>query len=45
MKFDEGKSKSSEIDGTPRDPKLKNEYDDYLKKRLEELRTKRGAQK
>jgi 4-hydroxy-4-methyl-2-oxoglutarate aldolase len=37
-KFDEGKYKSSEIYGSPRDPALKKEYDDYLKKRLEEIR-------
>ncbi len=37
-KFDEGKYKSSEIYGTPRDPALKQEYNEYLKKRLEELR-------
>jgi 4-hydroxy-4-methyl-2-oxoglutarate aldolase len=37
-KFDEGKYKSSEIYGTPRDPALKTEYDEYLKKRLEEIR-------
>ena len=37
-KFDEGKYKSSEIYGTPRDPALKKEYDEYLKKRLEEIR-------
>jgi 4-hydroxy-4-methyl-2-oxoglutarate aldolase len=40
-KFDEGKYKSSEIYGTPRDPELKKEYDAYLKKRLDELRTKK----
>jgi 4-hydroxy-4-methyl-2-oxoglutarate aldolase len=40
MKFDEGKYKSSEIYGSPRDPALKKEYDEYLKKRLEELRKK-----
>jgi 4-hydroxy-4-methyl-2-oxoglutarate aldolase len=40
MKFDEGKYKSSEIYGTPKDPKLKKEYEDYLKKRLEEIRSK-----
>jgi 4-hydroxy-4-methyl-2-oxoglutarate aldolase len=45
MKFNEGKYKSSEIYGTPRDPKLKQEYDEYLKRRLEELRKKRGAAK
>ena len=37
-KFDEGKYKSSEIYGTPRDPALKKEYEEYLKKRLEEIR-------
>jgi 4-hydroxy-4-methyl-2-oxoglutarate aldolase len=37
-KFDEGKYKSSEIYGTPRDPALKKEYDEYLKRRLEEIR-------
>jgi regulator of RNase E activity RraA len=40
MKFDEGKYKSREIYGTPRDPELKKEYDAYLKKRLEEVRRK-----
>ena len=39
-KFDEGKYKSSEIYGSPRDPQLKKEYDEYLKKRLEEIRKK-----
>jgi regulator of RNase E activity RraA len=39
-KFDEGKYKSSEIYGSPRDPALKKEYEDYLKKRLEEIRKK-----
>ena len=37
-KFDEGKYKSSDIYGSPKDPALKKEYDDYLKKRLEEIR-------
>src|SRR3954470_17102809 len=37
-KFDEGKYKSSEIYGSPRDPALKKEYDEYLKKRLAEIR-------
>ena len=36
-KFDEGKYKSSDIYGSPRDPALKKEYEEYLKKRLEEL--------
>jgi 4-hydroxy-4-methyl-2-oxoglutarate aldolase len=40
MKFDEGKYKSSEIYGSPRDPALRKEYEEYLKKRLEELRKK-----
>ena len=39
-KFDEGRYKSSEIYGTPKDPELKKEYDEYLKKRLEEIRKK-----
>lgn len=37
-KFDEGKYKSSDIYGTPKDPALKKEYDEYLKKRLDEVR-------
>jgi regulator of RNase E activity RraA len=37
-KFDEGKYKSSEIYSSPKDPALKKEYEDYLKKRLEEVR-------
>ena len=37
-KFDEGKYKSSEIYGSPKDPALKREYEEYLKKRLEEIR-------
>jgi 4-hydroxy-4-methyl-2-oxoglutarate aldolase len=40
-KFDEGKYKSSEIYGSPRDPALKKEYDEYLKKRLEEIHKKK----
>ncbi len=39
-KFDEGKYKSSDIYGSPRDPELRKEYDEYLKKRLEELKKK-----
>ena len=38
MKFDEGKYKSRDIYGTPTDPALKKEYEEYLKKRLEEIR-------
>jgi 4-hydroxy-4-methyl-2-oxoglutarate aldolase len=37
-KFDEGKYKSSEIYGSPKDPELKKEYEEYLKRRLEEIR-------
>jgi regulator of RNase E activity RraA len=37
-KFDEGKYKSSDIYGSPKDPALKKEYDEYLKKRLDEIR-------
>jgi 4-hydroxy-4-methyl-2-oxoglutarate aldolase len=39
-KFDEGKYTSSEIYGSPKDPALKKEYEEYLKKRLEEIRKK-----
>src|SRR5215469_6425030 len=42
-KFAEGKYKSSEIYSTPKDPKLLQEYQDYLKKRLEELRKQRST--
>jgi 4-hydroxy-4-methyl-2-oxoglutarate aldolase len=34
LKFDEGKYKSSEIYGSPRDPALIKEYEDYLKQKL-----------
>jgi 4-hydroxy-4-methyl-2-oxoglutarate aldolase len=44
MKFDEGKYKSRDIYGSPRDPELKKEYDEYLKKRLEEIRKKNQKQ-
>lgn len=33
-KFDEGKYKSSDIYGSPRDPELKKEYEEYRKKKL-----------
>jgi regulator of RNase E activity RraA len=39
-KFDEGKYKSSEIYGSPKDPALQKEYQEYLKKRLDEIRKK-----
>ncbi len=41
-KFDEGKYKSSEIYSTPADPKLQQEYQEYLKRRLEEIRKQRS---
>ena len=37
-----GKYKSTDIYGSPRDPKLKAEYADYLKKKLEELHAQQG---
>jgi hypothetical protein len=36
--------KSREIYSTPADPKLQQEYKDYLKKRLEEIRKQRSPQ-
>lgn len=42
-KFAEGKYKSSEIYGSPKDPKLKQEYQEYLKRRLEEIHKGRGS--
>ena len=45
MKFDEGKYKSSEIYGSPRDPELKKEYQEYLKRRLAELEKERASKK
>ncbi len=43
-KFDEGKYKSSEIYGSPKDPALQKEYREYLKKRLDEIHKKEGQQ-
>lgn len=40
-KFDEGRYKSSEIYGSPTDPALKKEYEEYLAKRLAEIRASR----
>src|SRR5437773_11927454 len=40
MKLDEGRYKSSDIYGTRKNPALKQEYEEYLKKRLEEIRKK-----
>jgi 4-hydroxy-4-methyl-2-oxoglutarate aldolase len=42
-KFAEGKYKSSEIYGSPSDPKLKQEYQEYLKKRLDEIHKQRST--
>src|ERR1051325_2554458 len=42
-KFDEGKYKSSEIYGSPSDPKLQQEYKEYLKKRLDEIHKQRES--
>lgn len=40
-----GKYKSSEIYSTPRDPKLRAEYQEYLKKKLDELHAKEASGK
>jgi regulator of RNase E activity RraA len=42
-KFDEGKYKSSEIYGSPTDPKLQQEYKDYLTRRLDEIHKQRSS--
>ena len=42
-KFDEGKYRSSEIYSTPADPKLQQEYQEYLKRRLEEIHQQRRS--
>jgi regulator of RNase E activity RraA len=42
-KFAEGKYKSSEIYGSPSDPKLLQEYKDYLKRRLDEIHKQRES--
>jgi regulator of RNase E activity RraA len=39
-KFDEGKYKSSDIYGSPKDPALQKEYQEYKDKRLGEIRKK-----
>jgi regulator of RNase E activity RraA len=40
-KFDEGKYKSSEIYSSPKDPALQKEYQEYLAKRLAEIKASR----
>jgi 4-hydroxy-4-methyl-2-oxoglutarate aldolase len=42
-KFAEGKFKSSEIYGSPTDPNLKREYEEFRKRRLEEIRREHAA--
>ena len=42
-KFDEGKYKSAEIYGSPKDPKLQQEYREYLKKRLDEIHKQQNS--
>jgi 4-hydroxy-4-methyl-2-oxoglutarate aldolase len=44
-KFDEGKYTSSEIYGSPSDPALKKEYEEYLAKKLAELKAQRAQKK
>jgi 4-hydroxy-4-methyl-2-oxoglutarate aldolase len=39
-----GKYKSSDIYGSPRDPELKKEYQEYLKKRLAEVRAQEAKE-
>ncbi|MCC7176439.1 MAG: dimethylmenaquinone methyltransferase [Bryobacterales bacterium] len=39
-KFDEGKYKSTDIYGSPRAPELKKEYQEYLERRMKEIRGK-----
>jgi regulator of RNase E activity RraA len=43
MKFAEGKYKSSEIYSSPSDPKLQQEYQEYLKRRLAEIHRERSS--
>jgi 4-hydroxy-4-methyl-2-oxoglutarate aldolase len=42
-KFAEGKYKSSDIYGSPTDPRLLQEYQEYLKRRLEEIQKQRSS--
>jgi 4-hydroxy-4-methyl-2-oxoglutarate aldolase len=43
-KFAQGKYRSSEIYYSPSDPKLEQEYQEYLQKRLQEIRRQRTSQ-
>ena len=44
MKFDEGKYKSTDIYSTPKTDQLRKEYQEYLKKKLDELKAARAAE-
>jgi len=44
MKFDEGKYKSTDIYSSPKTEELRREYQDYLKKKLDELKAARAAE-
>jgi 4-hydroxy-4-methyl-2-oxoglutarate aldolase len=43
MKFDEGKYKSTDIYSTPKTEELRKEYQEYLKKKLDELKAARAG--
>jgi hypothetical protein len=43
MKFDEGKYKSTDIYSTPKTEELRKEYQEYLKKKLGELKAARAT--
>jgi 4-hydroxy-4-methyl-2-oxoglutarate aldolase len=43
MKFDEGRYKSTDIYSTPKTPELRKEYQEYLRKKLEELKAARAT--
>jgi hypothetical protein len=43
-KFAEGKYKSSEVYGSPSDPKLQQEYQEYLKRRQAEVHQQRSSE-
>jgi len=44
MKFDEGKYKSTDIYSRPKTEELQKEYQEYLKKKLDELKAARAAE-
>jgi regulator of RNase E activity RraA len=43
MKFDQGGYKSTDIYSSPKTPQLQKEYQDYLAKKLAELKARRAA--